>query len=144
MCVDRPDDLDAILVTRYLEYSMSYRFLFSRPGAMDSADQLIDAMVELLVRLHLAGVYWGDCSLSNTLFRLDAGAMSAYLVDAETAERHPALTAGQRDYDVELATERVGAELLDLRGRRAPARRHRPGARSPPSCPAATGRCGTR
>ena len=81
---------------------------------MDSADQLIDAMVELLVRLHLAGVFWGDCSLSNTLFRLDAGAMSAYLVDAETAERHAVLTPGQRAYDVQIATERVGAELLDL------------------------------
>jgi hypothetical protein len=114
VCVDRPDELDAILVTRYLEYSMSYRFLFSRPGALHSAEQLIDAMVELLVRLHLAGVFWGDCSLSNTLFRLDAGAMSAYLVDAETAERHATLTPGQRDYDVQLAMERVGAELLDL------------------------------
>jgi hypothetical protein len=66
------------------------------------------------VRLHLAGVFWGDCSLSNTLFRLDAGTMAAYLVDAETAERHPTLSAGMRRYDVELATERVGAELLDL------------------------------
>ena len=114
VCVDRPDGLEAILVTRYLEYSMSYRFLFSRPGALHSAEQLIDALVELMVRLHLAGVFWGDCSLSNTLFRLDAGAMSAYLVDAETAERHAQLTPGQRYYDVELATERVGAELLDL------------------------------
>jgi hypothetical protein len=114
VCVDRPNGLDAILVTRYLEYSMSYRYLFSRPGTLHSPDQLIDAMVELLVRLHLAGVFWGDCSLSNTLFRLDAGAMSAYLVDAETAERHPALSAGQRSYDVDIATERVGAELLDL------------------------------
>jgi hypothetical protein len=71
-------------------------------------------MVELLVRLHLAGVFWGDCSLSNTLFRLDAGTMAAYLVDAETAERHPSLSATRRRYDVDLATERVGAELLDL------------------------------
>ena len=114
VCVDRPHGLDAILVTRYLEYSMSYRYLFSRPGTLHSPDQLIDAMVELLVRLHLGGVFWGDCSLSNTLFRLDAGAFAAYLVDAETAERHATLSAGQRNYDVEIATERVGAELLDL------------------------------
>jgi hypothetical protein len=115
ICVDRPHELDAVLVTRYLEYSMSYRYLFSSPRLGQSADRLIDTLVELLVRLHLAGVYWGDCSLSNTLFRLDAGAFAAYLVDAETVERHPTISAGKRAYDVELAQERVGAELLDLR-----------------------------
>jgi hypothetical protein len=114
ICVDRPDDLPAILVTRYLEYSMSYRYLFSSPRADHSAEQLIDALVELLVRLHLAGIFWGDCSLSNTLFRPDAGSISAYMVDAETVERHVSLSPGQRSYDVELATERVAAELMDL------------------------------
>ena len=114
ICVDRPDDQPAILVTRYLEYSVSYRYLFSTSRGDHSAGQLIDTMVELLVRLHLAGIFWGDCSLSNTLFRPDAGAMAAYLVDAETVERHPVLTTGQRLYDVDLATDRVGAELLDL------------------------------
>jgi hypothetical protein len=114
ICVDRPEDQEAILVTRYLEYSMSYRWLFSSPRAAHSAEQLLDTMVELLVRLHLAGIFWGDCSLSNTLFRPDAGALAAYLVDAETAERYPSLSRGQRAYDVDLARERVGAELLDL------------------------------
>jgi hypothetical protein len=114
ICVDRPHELPAILVTRYLEYSMSYRYLFSSPRAGHSAEQLVDTLVELLVRLHLAGVFWGDCSLSNTLFRLDAGSMAAYLVDAETAERHRTLSDRMRRYDVDLATERVGAELLDL------------------------------
>src|SRR3954449_4450159 len=114
ICVDRPDDQEAILVTRYLEYSMSYRWLFSTPRGEHSAGQLLDTLVELLVRLHLAGVFWGDCSLSNTLFRPDAGALAAYLVDAETVERHPTLSDGQRAYDVDLARERVGAELLDL------------------------------
>src|SRR5918993_973656 len=114
ICVDRPNDLPAILVTRYLEYSVSYRYLFSSPRGEHSAQQLIDTMVELLVRLHLAGIFWGDCSLSNTLFRPDAGTMSAYLVDAETVERHATLSPGQRRYDVDLATDRVGAELMDL------------------------------
>ncbi len=114
ICVDRPDHQESILVTRYLEYSMSYRWLFSTPRGEHSAEQLLDTMVELLVRLHLAGIFWGDCSLSNTLFRPDAGALAAYLVDAETAERHPSLSRGQRAYDVDLARERVGAELLDL------------------------------
>ena len=114
VCVDRPDDQPAILITRYLEYSMSYRYLFSGPRAAESPERLLDTLVQLLVRLHLAGIFWGDCSLSNTLFRLDAGNYAAYLVDAETAERHPTLSAGKRDYDVDLARERVGAELMDL------------------------------
>jgi hypothetical protein len=75
---------------------------------------MLDALVELLVRLHLSGFFWGDCSLSNTLFRYDAGTLEAYLVDTETSEKHPELTVGQRSYDVELAVERVFAELLDL------------------------------
>jgi hypothetical protein len=68
------------------------------------------------VRLHLAGFFWGDCSLSNTLFRRDAGGLSAYLVDAETGELHPSLTPGQREHDIELAEEHVVGELLDLAG----------------------------
>jgi hypothetical protein len=115
ICIGRPQDGEAILVTRYLEDSASYRWLFSRSGRAHTADQLLDTLVELLVLLHLAGVFWGDCSLSNTLFRLDEGVPRAYLVDAETSERHPALSRGQRAYDVDLARERVGAEMLDLR-----------------------------
>jgi hypothetical protein len=114
ICVDRPDDQPAILITRYLDYSVSYRHLFSTPRSAFSVEQLVDATVGLLVRLHLDGVFWGDCSLSNTLFRPDAGMMAAHLVDAETVERHPELSTGQRLYDVDLAVDRVGAELLDL------------------------------
>ncbi|HZG89887.1 MAG TPA: DUF4032 domain-containing protein [Pseudonocardia sp.] len=113
-CVERPNDLDAILVTRFLDYSMSYRYVFSHSHVARVSDQLIDAMVELLARLHLAGLFWGDCSLSNTLFRPDAGHIVAYLVDAETAELHPALSDGQRRFDIDYAAERVGGELFDL------------------------------
>jgi hypothetical protein len=112
--VDRPGDLDAVLVTRFLDHSISYRALFARPRGAQPTNQLLDAMVELLARLHLAGFMWGDCSLSNTLFRLDAGALAAYLVDAETSELHPVLSDGKRSYDVDLAFERVGGELFDL------------------------------
>jgi hypothetical protein len=76
--------------------------------------RLLRALAELLVRLHLSGFFWGDCSLSNTLYRHDAGTLEAYLVDAETSEQHPELTAGQRRYDLELAVEQVSGELLDL------------------------------
>jgi hypothetical protein len=107
-------DSDAILVTRFLSYATTYRAVFSNPRGMAPTDGLLDALVELLVRLHLSGFFWGDCSLSNTLFRYDAGTLEAYLVDAETSEQHPSLSDGQRDWDVELATERIFAELLDL------------------------------
>jgi hypothetical protein len=77
-------------------------------------NRLLDALVGLLVRLHLAGFFWGDGSLSNTLFRRDAGALAAYLVDAETGELHPTLSDGQRRHDVAVAEENVAGELLDL------------------------------
>ena len=110
---DRPG-LDSALVTRFLDFSTPYRNLFSNPRGVQLTDRLLDALVELLVRLHLAGFLWGDCSLSNTLFRHDAGAFAAYLVDAETAELRPSLSDGMRSYDVNLAFERVGGELFDL------------------------------
>jgi len=118
ICVERPSvdgaPVDAVLVTRFLDYSMSYRYVFSHAHTTRPTDQLVDAMVELLVRLHLAGLFWGDCSLSNTLFRPDAGSIGAYLVDAETAELHSSLSEGQRRFDIDYAAERVGGELFDL------------------------------
>ena len=83
---------EAVLITRHLDFSLPVPRLFSGPGVPDLRDSLLDALAELLVRLHLAGFFWGDCSLSNTLFRRDAGALSAYLVDAETGELHPQLS----------------------------------------------------
>jgi hypothetical protein len=108
------DNADAILVTKFLSYATTYRAVFSHPRGMAPTDGLLDALVELLVRLHLSGFFWGDCSLSNTLFRHDAGKLEAYLVDAETSEQHPVLSDGQRQWDVDLATERIYGELLDL------------------------------
>jgi hypothetical protein len=117
----RQHDADAILVTKFLTYATTYRAVFSHPRGIQPIDGLLDALVELLVRLHLSGFFWGDCSLSNTLFRHDAGTLEAYLVDAETSEQHPALSDGQRNWDVDLATERVAGELLDLQaGNRLP------------------------
>ena len=110
----RQEDSDAILVTEFLSYATTYRAVFSNPRGLQPTDGLLDALVDLLVRLHLSGFFWGDCSLSNTLYRHDAGTLEAYLVDAETSEQHPELTDGQREWDVELAIERVYGELLDL------------------------------
>ncbi len=108
------EELNGVLITEHLQYSLPYRALFRQSLTPVTADRLIDALAVLLVRLHLLGFYWGDVSLSNTLFRRDAGAFSAYLVDAETGELHPALTEGQRNYDVNLARVNIIGELMDL------------------------------
>ena len=108
------DRLDACLITQHLEFSVPYRLLFLRREHHALRDPLIDAMAQLLVRLHLNGFYWGDCSLSNTLFRRDAGSLAAYLVDTETGELYDELSDGQRRTDVELAAEKTAGELLDL------------------------------
>jgi uncharacterized protein DUF4032 len=108
------EELEPVLVTRHLQASLPYRELFSRGVRSDSVSKLIDALVVLLVRLHVSGFYWGDCSLSNTLFRRAAGEFAAYLVDAETGELHPTLSDGQRAYDLDTATSNLFAEMLDL------------------------------
>lgn len=108
------EELNAALITQHLAYSLPYRALFSQDMRPETATRLIDALAVLLVRLHLTGFYWGDVSLSNTLFRRDAGAFAAYLVDAETGELHETLTVGQRTYDVDLARTNVIGELMDL------------------------------
>jgi hypothetical protein len=75
---------------------------------------MANALALLLVQLHLLGFWWGDCSLSNALFRRDAEAYAAYLVDAETGEFQKTLSAGQREHDLEIAHFNVAAELEDL------------------------------
>ena len=106
--------LDACLLTRHLQYSLPYRALYSQSLRPDTAQRLIDALAVLLVRLHLAGFWWGDVSLSNTLFRRDAGAFAAYLVDAETGELRATLSTGQREHDLEIARVNIAGELMDL------------------------------
>ncbi|WP_134774159.1 DUF4032 domain-containing protein [Ornithinimicrobium flavum] len=106
--------LDACLVTRHLRFSLPYRAVFSQRLRPDTARRTLDALAVLLVRLHLAGCFWGDVSLSNTLFRRDAGEYAAYLVDAETAELHPTLSRGQREHDLFVAHGNIAGELMDL------------------------------
>lgn len=109
------EELNSALITEHLSYSLPYRALFSQYMRPETATRLIDALAVLLVRLHLLGFFWGDVSLSNTLFRRDAGAFAAYLVDAETGELHPeGLTSGKRMYDIELARTNIIGELMDL------------------------------
>jgi uncharacterized protein DUF4032/lipopolysaccharide kinase (Kdo/WaaP) family protein len=108
------EELPTALLTEHLRFSLPYRSLFSHGLSHDSLPSLIDALVVLLVRLHLADFFWGDVSLSNVLFRRSAGGFAAYLVDAETGELRPSLSSSMREYDLTIATENVFAELLDL------------------------------
>ncbi len=108
------DELGGLLITKHLPFSLPYRSLFTGRGLPDLRGRLLDSLAELFVRIHLAGFFWGDCSLSNTLFRRDAGALAAYLVDAETGELHNQLSDGQRAYDITIATENIAGELFDL------------------------------
>ena len=112
---DEGDALKPVLVTRHLRFSLPYRALFSQTLRPDTATRLVDALAVLLVRLHVVGFFWGDVSLSNTLFRRDAGAFAAYLVDAETGKLYEGgLSDGQRENDLEIARVNIAGELLDL------------------------------
>jgi hypothetical protein len=108
------DELQAVLVTRYLEYSLPFRTVLGRRVLPAPEGVLLEALAGLLVRLHLAGFFWGDCSASNALFRRDAGTLAAYLVDVETGELHERLSDGQRRHDLEIAFENLSFEFFDV------------------------------
>jgi hypothetical protein len=108
------EQLESVLVTRHLRFSLPYRAIYSQSLRPETATRLVDALAVLLVRLHIIGFFWGDVSLSNTLFRRDAGAFAAYLVDAETGQLYDGLSNGQRENDLEIARINIAGELLDL------------------------------
>ena len=109
------EPLPVALVTNYLPFSLPYRILLGGKPSPHEITNMANALALLLVRLHLLGFWWGDCSLSNALFRRDADSFAAYLVDAETGEFQTALTDGQREHDLEIALFNVAAELEDLK-----------------------------
>ena len=113
---EAPERDTAILITEYLAHSLQYRRLMMRlpAGRGPYRGRLLDAMAWLLVDIHRGGVFWGDCSLANTLFRRDGDRIQAFLVDAETSEVHAALSDGQRGYDLEILVENVAFGLADL------------------------------
>ncbi|CAN5232713.1 DUF4032 domain-containing protein [soil metagenome] len=111
---DDGEPLESVLVTRHLRFSLPYRAIYSQSLRPETATRLVDAAAVLLVRLHIVGFFWGDVSLSNTLFRRDAGAFAAYLVDAETGQLYDGLSNGQRENDLEIARINIAGELLDL------------------------------
>jgi Domain of unknown function (DUF4032)/Lipopolysaccharide kinase (Kdo/WaaP) family len=111
---NKGEELPAALVTHYLPFSLPYRVILSEQITPHEITNMANALALLLVRLHLLGFWWGDCSLSNTLFRRDADQFAAYLVDAETGEFQTKLSDGQREHDLEIALFNVAAELDDL------------------------------
>jgi Domain of unknown function (DUF4032)/Lipopolysaccharide kinase (Kdo/WaaP) family len=113
--VVQPEFDTAILITRYLEGSWQYRRLFMRlPDQPKHRARLLDGMAGLLVELHRHGVFWGDCSLANTLFSRDGQTLQAWLVDAETSEVHSTLSRGQREHDLDIMVENVAMGMVDL------------------------------
>ncbi len=112
--LDERSEQSAAVITRFVDHSFPYRHLVSGPGFGRRRAQLLDAIAGLLVDLHLAGCYWGDCSLSNVLYRYDAGAIEAIMIDAETSELHPSLSDGQRAHDLGIMRENLAGEMADI------------------------------
>jgi len=102
------------VITRYVDHAFPYRRLISGAGFGERRDQMLDALASLLVELHMSGCYWGDCSLSNVLYRFDAGAIEAIMIDGETSKVYATLSAGQRLEDIEIMKENVAGEMADI------------------------------
>jgi hypothetical protein len=113
---DPHSELSAALITAYEPFSFSYRELLQGPGFGPRRAQMLDAFAGLLVELHLAGVFWGDCSLSNVLYRYDAEAIETVMVDAETAEvfGEGRITDGRRLEDIEIMVVNVAGGMADI------------------------------
>lgn len=112
---DRHDERSAALITVYEPFSFSYRELVAGPGFGPRRSQMLDAFAGLLVELHLAGVFWGDCSLSNVLYRYDAEAIETIMVDAETAAIYEGgLTDGRREEDLQIMIVNVAGGMADV------------------------------
>ena len=103
-----------VVITQYVDFAFSYRELIEGQGFGRRRTQMLDAFAGLLVELHLAGCFWGDCSLSNVLYRYDAGAIQAVMIDAETVELHDELTDGQRSHDIDIMIVNVAGGMADI------------------------------
>jgi len=112
--VPADEEWSAAVITRYVKYAFTYRELISGGNFGPRRDQMLDAVAGLLVELHLAGCFWGDCSLSNLLYRYDAGAIEAVMIDAETSELHDELSTGQRMHDLDIMVTNVAGGMADI------------------------------
>lgn len=112
---DPHEEASAALVTVYEAFAFSYRELLAGAGFGRNRKRMLDAFAHLLVELHLAGCFWGDCSLSNVLYRWDADTIDTIMVDAETASVYPGgLSPGQRGEDISIMIENVAGGMADI------------------------------
>ena len=112
--VDPTMEWSGAVITRYLDFAFSYRELIVGGGFGHRRSQLLDGFAGLLVQLHLRGCFWGDCSLSNVLYRYDAAALDITMVDGETVELHDVLSSGQRHNDLEIMVVNVAGGMSDI------------------------------
>jgi hypothetical protein len=112
--LDQHSEQSAAVITTFVRHAFPYRDLIAGTGFGPRREQMVDALAGLLVELHLAGCYWGDCSLSNVLCRYDASTIEAIMIDAETSAIHRELSAGQRREDLEIMIENVAGEMGDI------------------------------
>jgi hypothetical protein len=112
--LDPHEEQSAAVITRYVDHSFPYRHLVSGPGFGSRRVQLLDAVAGLLVELHLAGCFWGDCSLSNVLYRYDAETIEAVMIDGETSRLREKLSDGQRAEDLEIMKMNLAGEMADI------------------------------
>lgn len=112
--LDPHDEQSAAVITRYVEHAFPYRHLVSGPGFGPRRDQMLDAVAGLLVELHVSGCFWGDCSLSNLLYRYDAEAIESIMIDAETSRLYDRLSDGQRTEDLEIMKLNLAGEMADI------------------------------
>lgn len=112
---DSTEERSSALITAYEPFSFSYREMLAGPGFGLRRNQLLDAFAGLLTQLHLAHCYWGDCSLSNVLYRFDAEAIETIMVDAETAQIVDGeLSDGRREEDLAIMIENVAGGMADI------------------------------
>ncbi|MDH3680701.1 MAG: DUF4032 domain-containing protein [Acidimicrobiia bacterium] len=111
---DPSEEISGAVITRYVDFSFTYRELVEGGGFGRNRNRLLDAFAGLLVELHLVGCFWGDCSLSNVLYRWDGGAIQAIMIDAETSELHDGLSDGQRLHDLDVMRTNVAWGMADI------------------------------
>lgn len=112
--LDPHTEQGAAVITRYVRHSFPYRRLVQGAGFGERRNSMLDSVASLLVELHLSGLYWGDCSLSNLLYRWDSGLIEAVMIDGETSMLVEELTDGQRQTDLEIMIENVAGEMADI------------------------------
>jgi hypothetical protein len=112
--LDPHEEQAAAVITRYVEHAFPYRHLVTGPGFGPRRSQMLDAIAGLLVELHVSGCFWGDCSLSNLLYRYDADAIESIMIDAETSRLHDLLSDGQRAEDLEIMKVNLAGEMADI------------------------------